>query len=64
MRIYFLAILLTYIGVNAIAQNNEVFQLTLPWKDAQIERKFESGDIMKVSLGEKSKTVCHSIRQT
>lgn len=59
MRIYFLAILLTYIGVNAIAQNNEVFQLTLPWKDAQIERKFESGDIMKVSLGEKSKTIYH-----
>ncbi|MBK8055598.1 MAG: hypothetical protein IPK35_20590 [Saprospiraceae bacterium] len=59
MRIWFLAIVLTLLGVQSIAQKNDVIRVVLPWQDKQVESPFVNGQIFTAQTKNGNSTLFH-----
>ena len=59
MKICFLVIVLTFLGVQSIAQKNDVIRVVLPWQHKQAESSFVNGQIFTAQNKNGNSTLFH-----
>ena len=59
MKICFLVIVLTFLGVQSIAQKNDVIRVVLPWQHKQAESSFVNGQIFTAQSKNGNSTLFH-----